>query len=207
MAKLHKTREEWLNDLAGKLAPMFTAKGAPLPPRVRIAIGFPSTGGKGRRVGECWDAKASKDATFEILLRPDLDAPAELAHILVHELVHAAVGIAAGHGPKFRKLAVALGLQGKMKSTTAGPELVAALAPILAKIGPLPHAKLDFSGLTTRPKKQTARLIKCECAACGYTVRTTRKWLEEAGAPVCPVKGHGPMTADMPADEEEPEDV
>ena len=35
-------------------------------------------------------------------------------------------------------------------------------------------------------KKQTTRLIKCSCSACGYTARTSRKWLDTAGAPICP---------------------
>lgn len=38
------------------------------------------------------------------------------------------------------------------------------------------------------PKKQQRnRHLKCECPRCGYTVRTSRKWLLQAGAPVCPV--------------------
>jgi hypothetical protein len=36
-------------------------------------------------------------------------------------------------------------------------------------------------------KKRTTRLLKCECEACGYTARVTRKWVDEAGAPICPV--------------------
>jgi hypothetical protein len=36
-------------------------------------------------------------------------------------------------------------------------------------------------------------MLKCEYLACGYTVRTARKWLETAGAPLCPVPGHGAM--------------
>ena len=47
----------------------------------------------------------------------------------------------------------------------------------------LPHARLDTGGLTTAPRKQSVRMLKCECQACGYTVRTARKWLETAGAP------------------------
>ena len=207
MTNTHPTREAWLNDLAVKMAPMFAEVGAPLPERVRIAIAFPSTGHKGNRMGECWDKAASGDKTFEIMLRPDLEEPALIAAILAHELVHAAVGIKAGHGPAFRKVALAIGLEGKMKSTTAGAALTAKLAAILANVGPLPHAKLNFSGLTTRPKKQTSRLIKCECSTCGYVVRTARKWIDEAGAPICPTKGHGPMTAELPDDEDEPEDA
>jgi hypothetical protein len=35
-------------------------------------------------------------------------------------------------------------------------------------------------------KKQGTRLIKCECPECGYIARVTAKWLDEAGAPICP---------------------
>ena len=35
-------------------------------------------------------------------------------------------------------------------------------------------------------KKQTTRLKKLKCSECGYTVRTTAKWIETLGAPLCP---------------------
>ena len=30
------------------------------------------------------------------------------------------------------------------------------------------------------------RMVKCQCGDCAYTVRTTRKWLDELGPPLCP---------------------
>ncbi|OWK27685.1 hypothetical protein SPDO_31720 [Sphingomonas dokdonensis] len=182
-------------------APLFAALDVPLPSRVRVAIGFTSRGARGRAIGECWDNRCSGDGHFEIFIRPDLahapDAmPAQIAAILAHELVHAAVGIPAGHGKAFKRVAVGLGLIGRMTATTPGDAFLSAVAPILAAAGPLPHARLDTGGETTRPKKQATRLLKCECGTCGYTVRTARKWLETAGAPLCPVEGHGPMHHD-----------
>ena len=96
-------RESWLNRVAIGMVPLFDALGTPLPDRVRVAIGFTSAGRKGKAIGECWDNRRSADGHFEIFIRPDLahapDAmPAQIAAILAHELVHAAVGIAAGHG-------------------------------------------------------------------------------------------------------------
>ena len=44
-------------------------------------------------------------------------------------------------------------------------------------------------------------MLKCECATCGYTVRTARKWLEQAGAPLCPIEDHGQMEHE-PLDDE-----
>src|SRR3546814_8004821 len=96
----HQTRESWLNAVAQGVAPLFEALDAPLPDRVRVAIGFTSRGAKGKAIGECWDNRLSADGHFEIFIRPDLahapDAmPAQIAAILAHELVHAAVGIPA----------------------------------------------------------------------------------------------------------------
>src|SRR3546814_491044 len=106
----HQTRESWRNAVAQGVAPMFEALDAPLPDRVRVAIGFTSRGAKGKAIGECWDNRLSADGHFEIFIRPDLahapDAmPAQIAAILAHELVHAAVGIPAGHGQAFTQVA------------------------------------------------------------------------------------------------------
>jgi hypothetical protein len=69
---LHPNREAWLNDVAQRLRRAFADLGAPLPDRLRIAIGFPSSGRRAKATGECWDSTASADGTFEILVRPDL---------------------------------------------------------------------------------------------------------------------------------------
>ena len=55
----------------------------------------------------------------------------------------------------------------------------------LEELPAYPHAKLlpGMGGGT----KQTTRLIKCQCTECGYTVRTTSKWIDLGGAPICPV--------------------
>ena len=204
-------RESWLNRVAVGMAPLFKALDAPLPARVRVAIGFTSRGAKGKAIGECWDNRLSGDGHFGIFIRPDLAhapnaMPTQIAAILAHELVHAAVGIAAGHGKAFKRVAVGLGLVGPMRATTPGEGFLAAVAPILTAASLLPHARLDTGGETTRPKKQAARMLKCECEACGYTVRTARKWLETAGAPLCPIEDHGSMRYDpLDSDEEEQE--
>src|SRR3546814_3197387 len=89
----HDNRESWLNRVAAGMAPLFEALDAPLPDRVRVAIGFTSRGAKAKAIGECWDNCLSADGHFEIFIRPDLahapdDMPAQIAAILAHELVH-----------------------------------------------------------------------------------------------------------------------
>jgi hypothetical protein len=171
---------------------------APLPAQLRIAIGFTSSGRRSRNIAECWDKQCSEDRHFEIFIRPDLSESKDLlqmqvAAILGHELVHAAVGVAARHGKEFRRVARAMGLVGQMAATTAGPEFEKAMRPILEAAGPLPQGRLHLaigaSSHSSRRKKQHSRQVKCACTECGYTVHTTCKWLELAGAPLCPKHG------------------
>lgn len=181
-------REAWLERAVAALRPDLEAAGYPVPPRVRVACGFPSTRAlsqKKARVGECWDAKASADGANEILISPRVHEPVLALDVLVHELGHAAVGLECGHKGPFRKFMRAVGLEGKPTSTHAGERLRTRLDALAAELGPYPHSA--FTALQ-RAKKQTTRLVKCECPECGYTVRTTTKWLE-VGPPHCPEHG------------------
>jgi len=185
-------REQWLNALAKELGALFDANGYEIPSNVRMSCGFPSKGAtalRNRRIGECWTSKCSEDGTFEIFISPTLSDDMRVAGILAHELVHAVVGLAAGHKTPFKRCAVAIGLEGKMTATTESEAFKQSVQPMLNKLGPYPHATLDAS---SSPKKQTTRLKKVICQACDYTARVTSKWLDESGAPLCPCN-HEPM--------------
>lgn len=200
----HKTREQWLNAVAHEMRPIFEKQDAPIPENVRISIGFTSYGAKGKAIGQCWTDEASKDGHFEIFINPNLpyldqyELSLQTGAILAHELVHAAVGHEAGHGKDFKRVALGIGLEGKMRTTVPGEQFKTSFEKIHRKVGDIPHATLS----TMKPmlkKKQSARLIKCICngenddgTSCGYTARTTRMWLDSLGAPWCPV--HGPMS-------------
>jgi len=177
-----KTREQWLNDFSKRYAKEFAKHGHPLPPH-RISCGWPSKGAmskKRRSVGECWDKKASAHNVYEIFISPFLQEPIDVASTLLHELIHAAVGNECGHKGAFKRLALALGLEGPMRSTEPGKLLEERLNTLCKKIGDYPHASID----KTTAKKQGTRMIKLECVGCGYVVRTTQKWIE-VGIPNC----------------------
>lgn len=173
------TREEWLQAFISRARPKFEEVGKPLPEKVRVSVGFTSTGNKGKRIGECWHDVASADGHFEIFLKPSIATASRMADILTHELVHAACGIGVGHGPAFKKTATALGLGGKMTSTVAKAEWYEWALPILDDLGPMPYGVLQGGESTARPKQKTS-LLKCECDTCGFTARITAKWINSA---------------------------
>jgi len=178
-------REAWLTKCIELLRPDFRENGAPLPKKIRASCSWPSKSAlaqKKRRIGEAWSSKQSADGTFEVFISPFLKDPIEVGATLVHELVHCAVGLDQQHNRHFGALARRLGLEGKLTATVAGKELKTRLRGVVKEIGKYPHAELKHSNA---PKKQSTRMLKLECGDCGYTVRTTRKWIE-VGLPVCP---------------------
>lgn len=178
-----KTREEWLIALTDILRTDFESIGVTLPDRIKLSCGWPSGGGRNtKRIGQCWNKSVSREGNTEIFISPTVDDSVEVAAILVHELVHAAIGTEKGHGKEFKKVALAMGLTGKMRSTSAGAELRERLIDIVNSVGAYPHAclSLDSNGR----KKEGTRLLKVKCPSCGYIVRTTAVWLT-VGTPTC----------------------
>lgn len=191
-----QTREQWLVAAVDRMRPMFTVHEAELP-AVRVSVGFPkSRRGKGSTaIGQCWTGKCSADETHEIFISPELVDPARVLDVLAHELAHAAVGVDKGHKAPFVKLARAIGLDGKPTATIAGEGFTTWLAAddTLKRLGEYPHAALN-PGNGAGPPKQTTRMIKLECDACGMIVRTTQKWIEGIGTPSCACDGHFHIT-------------
>lgn len=195
MTRKFKTREEWLTFVSDQLRPTFKKVGAPVPAKVRFSLGFTSAGYRSKATGECHSPLGSGDKSVEIFIKSDRDDAVNVAGILAHELVHAAVGVEEGHKGRFRTTCKALGFEGPMRSTLPGTEMQRdVMAPILKRAGKLPHAKLTT--YTTGKKKQTTRLLKAECPECGYVVRVSAKWLNEVGAPYCGVRSHGRMVCE-----------
>lgn len=176
-------REDWLNRFKDLLKPRFEDRGHKIPENLRIACGWPSKGATSctrKTLGQCFCPSTSSDNTHEIFISPVLADPLEVSAVLIHEIIHAVVGVKEGHKGAFKRLAVDLGLEGKMTATHAGERLNVTLGLMSDKLGPYPHAEISLKSI----KKQGTRMIKLECPACGYVVRTTRKWVE-TGVPTC----------------------
>lgn len=164
------------------LSPVITrlAMDEPDTSKWRVSCSWPSKSIR-KRIGECWSETASADGLHEMFISPMLADVKALDHVLLHEMVHAVVGTAAGHKGPFAKLAKAVGLEGKMTSTTPGAALREQLDAIAAKLGAYPHAALS----PNEGKKQTTRLLKIQCPICGCTARITQKWAD-VGRLSCP---------------------
>jgi len=175
-------RETWLNMITDShIRPYFQSKGYTIPTNVKMSCSFTSKGSKSNRIGECWTDSASEGGNFEIFISPKISDSIRTVDILIHELVHATVGIQAGHGKPFADCAKAVGLTGKMTATVATEELKAIIQEWVSVMGEYPHATLQDNGM----KKQSTRMIKCVCSHCDYQVYTSRKWIA-VSIPQCP---------------------
>lgn len=172
-AKPLDTREAWMLKALPFLKALLIKAGAPDFQNPQVSMSLPSKGAlsaKRRRIGECWDKRAGKAGTIAtVFISPVLADPVEILDVLTHELVHVAVGNKAGHGPEFKKVALAVGLTGPMRSTVAGPELKKVLIELAEKLGKFTHDPL--TNFRSPVKKQTTRMRLYVCEGCGCKIR------------------------------------
>jgi hypothetical protein len=177
----HSTREEWLQAAIEMIRPTFLSKGYRIPDDCQVSCGFASTGLRSHHIGQCWSRKSSSDGRNQIFISPALQDPLEVMDTLVHELVHAVDDCQHKHGREFKKIAMKVGLEGPMRSASAGKELKQHLAELAAKIGPYPHGRLEVyhRKVTNSPRP------RAKCPACGFTVPMLKRFLVY-GPPICP---------------------
>jgi len=177
-------RETWLENAKKELSQkFFLDNGYKLPEKVQVSCGFPR--GSSKAIGQCFDPEVCEDGTVQIFISPCQSDPIRVLDILLHELIHAAVGIKEGHKGNFRKLAKEFGLAGKMTATYAevGSSLWEKLAMIAGKLGRYPHGSIK---LKKKKKKSDGwiRLYSVEHEA--YKITISPKQYEEFGAPLDP---------------------
>lgn len=179
-------REEWLSLAVKKVSALLEERCEIEVPAVHVSVGWPSSRGlseKKRAIGECWKPTTSVDGVSHVFISPILDDPVQILGTLAHELIHAWDKGEHGHRGPFVKVAREFGLVKPWTATGVDAELLRpALEEIVADLGPYPHSKITPS---LQRKVQTTRMIKVQCPVCGYTVRTTQKWLD-VGLPTCP---------------------
>lgn len=122
------------------LRPIFMEAGYGLPP-LRVSMGW-TLRGRGRYLAECWPRDCSAIGVNEIFVTPAEDDSVVILDHLTHEIVHAIDDCRNGHGPPFRRIAQAIGMEGPMTYARAGTKLRKRLRDIAAQLGPIPHQKI-----------------------------------------------------------------
>jgi len=174
-------REQWLMQAVDYLIPLFERAGYAVP-IVKVSIGFPSTGSKGRHLGQCWSTKSAVDGLNQIYIAPHLPTALDVLDTLVHELVHAVDDCQSGHGESFKKIALDVGLKGPMRSAGAGDWLKRDLIQIAESLGSFPHGRLS---LPIRTMQKDPKRPGAKCAKCGYEIVMIKRHLL-LGPPLCP---------------------
>ncbi len=181
------SRQEWLEKAVYNFRLHFSEHGYTVPDNIRISVGIPKgMHGSKKAIGQCWSPKMSSDGFYELFVSPELGKEKDVLETIAHEMIHATVGIEAGHKGTFKTCAMAVGFIGPMTSTPAGDGMLKVCQAIINSIGYYPAGSLDIS----QRKKKKTYMIKCECGICGYVVRTTAQWLA-MGDPICPVDNVG----------------
>jgi hypothetical protein len=179
---LYRTREDWLLAAIELIRPLFKAKGYAVPPDCQVSCGFASTGTRSHHIGQCWSRSSSSHGRNQVFISPALGDAVEVLDTLVHELVHAVDDCQHKHGREFKKIALHIGLEGPMRSASAGKALQQQLVDLARKLGPYPHGKLQVH----HRKTVSVSRPRARCAHCGYTVPMLKRFLE-VGPPLCPV--------------------
>jgi hypothetical protein len=173
-------REDWLTRMLDRfLRDHFQRAGYKAPNNIRVTCGFPSRSGLGtkkRAIGECWDSLASEDGHFQISVSPVLSDTVKVVGVLIHEVVHATVGLKCGHKGPFGKCAAAVGLVKPWTATGETDELKASIREWIESLGEYPHGAL----MPTTKRKEVGRMLLLQCE-CGLKIRTTQKWIDEYG--------------------------
>lgn len=182
MAKTYKIRETWLQAAVAKLNPLLKEQNVEMPEKWQVSCGFPKGGQKA--IGQCWDPTCTEDGTVHMFICPSLQKATKVLDVLLHEMIHAAVGLECGHKKAFRRVATAIGLEGKMTATFVSEDnpLFARLDEIARAIGPYPHSALTRRRAAARPP--AGGWVKLESINDPtYILRISPRALEEHGVP------------------------
>lgn len=162
-----------------------------------IVITIQSAGRRNALGWFAWDRWQIKNpaAVHEINLCAEHLTTHDMGEVLIHEMAHAenhkkGIKDVSGnqcHNKKFKEMAERLGLIVKPRDKRYGYGFTArgpAADAFLKKVG-FKQELFSAARLITKGIGAGSRLIKCQCPACEYTVRTTKKWID-VGVPTCP---------------------
>ena len=199
----YTNRELWLADFSKECVKLFADvrelgkfdNGIKLDLKdVRITCGFPPNYRKSTRavaegkysaMGVCFP-KVTGRPYKQIFILPDWCNNKDIVNlggVVIHELIHAIDNCVSGHGKAFRDMAIAVGLEGSMRSTKPGAHLSSWIRKTAKKLGKYPEGTWVHS-----TAKQTTRMLKLTCSEfdgdCGVVARMSTSQID-SGVPLC----------------------
>ena len=179
------TREEYLQKAKDELNERVFKQAGYEIPEVKISCSWAlGTADKNKKtLGQCVPRSWSKANINEIMIMPTVDDSEQVIDPFAHELVHAVDDNKSGHGAGFRKICLAVGLNGsrQMRYACAGDELKQTISEIVKDIGLYPHSELQIH----KRKKQSTRMLKVSCTECNFSYRTSRKNIGMMANTIC----------------------
>lgn len=133
-------REAYLQDVAKEFRRDFKRLGVTVP-AVHISVGHV---GRGKTIGGTYPRYTSADKRNHIFVDPFVVGTNLVICVLGHELVHAALDCAGGHGREFQLLARQIGFVKPYAEPWPSPELDERIKEIVAKLGKYKHPQLNL---------------------------------------------------------------
>lgn len=129
----YKTREEWLRAGVKAMSPWLVKHGHSMPDVWDVGVAEPHR----KVIGRCYPEQ-------HLFVMGHIVEPVAVLATVLHEMLHAAVGIVHKHKGPFAILARAVGLEGKLTATYAkeGTPLHEALGKLALKLGEYPHRQM-----------------------------------------------------------------
>lgn len=190
-----KLRENWLNRASAMMIKqiMIPADVPPMPEKWAVSVGWPK--GSKKAIGQCWTPRVSAGEVTEMFISPALGDPVTVLATLLHELIHAAVGVEHKHGKLFSKPARRVGLEGKITATVPGEALTAKLVAMIEKLGSYPHSEMSPGLAATRAKSEPWPTFHCTSDD-KYRIQIRPEALIEYGPPISPINGEEMIRAE-----------
>ncbi len=181
---------------------------------VKVAYGAGAPGRRGVTFYDKWSNGDDTPVPFVEVCAFGEESTVQLVGTTLHELGHVLAGHGAGHGAGWKAACERLGIKGVKAAGTVYswdmletalcariralpvPDDGAPVEPMVTRLGRTVTVRpcgagFGVRGGTSRGTGSGSRLVKVECASCGYVARISQKWIDSPGPAHCP--DHGAM--------------